>query len=50
MVGGGLQNGKVGHVKFYPYENGEAERLNSHAEGEGDAKRFGVVLCGSLQF
>ena len=24
---GGLQNGRGGHVKFYPYENGGAEKV-----------------------
>ena len=25
--GGGLQNGRGGHVKFYPYEKGGAEKV-----------------------
>ena len=29
----GLQNGRGGHVKFYPYEKGETEKRFSHAEG-----------------
>ena len=30
--GGGLQNGRRGHINFYPYEKGDAKGL-SHAEG-----------------
>ena len=32
--GGGLQNGRGGHVKFYPYEKGGRKSF-SHAEGGG---------------
>ena len=30
--GGGLQNGRGGHMKFYPYEKGGGKSF-SHAEG-----------------
>ena len=31
--GGGLQNGRGWHVKFYPYEKGGGGKSFSHAEG-----------------
>ena len=37
--GGGLQNGRGGHVKFYPYENG----------GGGRAEKVLVMLKGGAQ-
>ena len=40
--GGGLQNGRGGYVKFYPYKKGVGKSL-SHAEG-GGIKSFGVVF------
>ena len=30
---GGLQNGRGGHVKFYPYEKGVGGKGLSHSEG-----------------
>ena len=36
--GGGLQNGRGGHVKFYPYEKGGGKSF-SHAEGGGGAQK-----------
>ena len=36
---GGLQNGRGGHVKFYPHEKGGGKSF-SHAEG-GAQKVFG---------
>ena len=40
MGRGGLQNGRGGHVKFYPYEKGGHKKF-SHSEG-GGTKSFGV--------
>ena len=37
---GGLQNGRGGHVKFYPYEKGGAEKVLAILKG--GTKRFGV--------
>ena len=31
--GGGLQNGRGGHVKFYPYEKGGAEKVLAMLKG-----------------
>ena len=38
---GGLQNGRGGHVKFYPYEKGGAEKVLAILKG-GGTKSFGV--------
>ena len=39
---GGLQNGRGGHVKFYPYEKGGGGGKSfSHAEGGGHKKFWG---------
>ena len=38
---GGLQNGRGGHVKFYPYEKGGQKKF-SHSEGGGGTTSFGV--------
>ena len=38
---GGLQNGRGGHVKFYPYEKGGAEKVLAILKG-GGTKCFGV--------
>ena len=44
--GGGLQNGRGTHMKFYPYEKGGgAEKSFRNAEGGGGGtKSFGVVF------
>ena len=39
--GGGLQNGRGGHMKFYPYEKGGSGKSFSHAEGGGHKKFWG---------
>ena len=39
---GGLQNGRGGHMKFYPYEKGGVKSF-SHAE-VGGTTSFGAVL------
>ena len=46
---GGLQNGRGGHVKFYPYEKGGAETVLAMLKG-GHKKFWGSFLCGSLKF
>ena len=46
---GGLQNGRGGHVKFYPYEKGGAEKVLAVLKG-GHKKFWGSFLCGSLKF
>ena len=38
---GGLQNGRRGPVKFYPYEKGGGGKSFSHAEGGGHNKFWG---------
>ena len=40
---GGLQNGRGGHVKFYPSKRGGGGKSFSRAEG-GGTKSFGVVF------
>ena len=42
--GGGLQNGRGGHVKFYPYEKGGAENVLAMLKGGGGTNSFGVVF------
>ena len=37
---GGLQNGRGGHVKFYPYEKGGAEKVLAMLKG-GHKKNLG---------
>ena len=45
MEGGGLQNGRGGHVKFYPSEKGGgAEKVLSMLKGGGGTTCFGVVF------
>ena len=45
---GGLQNGRGGHLKFYPYQKGGGKSF-SHSEG-GAQKVLGLILRGSLKF
>ena len=47
--GGGYKTGGGGHVKFYPYEKGGAEKVLAVLKG-GHKKFWGIFLLGSLKF
>ena len=38
--GGGVQNGRGGHVKFYPYEKGGGGGKKSFSHAEGGHNKF----------
>ena len=42
--GRGLQNGRGGHVKFYPRGGGGAEKVLAMLKGAGATRSLGVVL------